>query len=136
MNREEALDQLVQHEGLKLKPYRDTVGKLTIGVGRNLDDMGISIDEAMIMLDNDVTTAENELHSRFPITRNLNGTRYWVLVNMCFNMGAPRLAGFKKMWLAVETQDWPKAAKEMLDSKWARQVGNRANELADLMRNG
>lgn len=136
MKRQDALDQLTRHEGLKLKPYRDTVGKLTIGVGRNLDDVGISIDEAMLMLDNDFDTAEQELQARFPLTRDLDGPRYYALVNMCFNLGVSRLAMFKKMWSAIADGDWDRAADEALDSKWARQVGNRATELAQMLRNG
>lgn len=136
MNRKQFFDQLERHEDLKLKPYVDSVGKLTIGVGRNLDDVGISHSEAMLMMSNDVEAAETELTRRFPIVKKLDETRYFVLVNMCFNLGSPRLAGFKKMWLAIEAQDWPKAALEMLDSKWAKQVGNRAIELATQMREG
>ena len=136
MNRKQLFDQLERHEGLKLKPYTDTVGKLTIGVGRNLDDVGISHGEAMLMLSNDVEVAEKELRQRFPIVKQLDETRYHVLINMCFNMGVTRLAGFQKMWFAIEAQDWPKAALEMLDSKWARQVGNRAIELSTQMREG
>ena len=136
MNRKQLFEQLERHEGLKLKPYTDTVGKLTIGVGRNLDDVGISHGEAMLMLSNDVEVAEKELRQRFPIVKQLDETRYHVLVNMCFNMGVTRLAGFQQMWFAIEAQDWPKAALEMLDSKWARQVGNRAIELSTQMREG
>lgn len=136
MNRKQFFDQLERHEGLKLKPYKDTEGILTIGVGRNLEDVGINHGEAMLMLSNDVEAAEGELKRRFPIVNSLDETRYLVLVNMCFNMGPSRLAGFKNMWLAIEAQDWPKAALEMLDSKWARQVGNRAIELATQMREG
>lgn len=136
MKRQDAIDQLTQHEGLKLKPYRCTAGKLTIGVGRNLDDVGISVDEAMLMLDNDFDTAEQELQARFPVTRDLDGPRYYALVNMCFNLGIGRLAMFKKMWDAIGDGDWDRAADEALDSKWARQVGNRATELAQMLRNG
>ena len=136
MNRKQLFDQLERHEGLKLKPYMDTVGKLTIGVGRNLDDVGISHAEAMLMLSNDVEIAENELRQRFPIVKQLDETRYLTLVNMCFNIGVTRLANFQKMWFAIENGDWATAADEMLDSKWARQVGQRATELSDQMRNG
>lgn len=136
MNRKQLFEQLERHEGLKLKPYTDTVGKLTIGVGRNLDDVGISYGEAMLMLSNDVETAELLLKRRFPIVKGLDETRYHVLVNMCFNLGINRLANFRKMWIAIEAQDWPKAALEMLDSKWAKQVGNRAIELSNQMREG
>lgn len=136
MNRQDALDQLVQHEGLKLKPYRCTAGKLTIGVGRNLDDVGISVDEAMVMLDNDMTTAENELRARFPIVQSIDGPRYWALVNMTFNMGISRLSQFSNMWSAIGDGDWNRAADEALDSRWAKQVGNRSRQIADMLRGG
>lgn len=136
MNRQDALDQLTRHEGLKLKPYRDTVGKLTIGVGRNLDDVGISVDEAMLLLDNDLDKAEQELQARFPITRHMTGPRYYALVNMAFNLGITRLAKFQRMWQAIGDDDWDRAAAEALDSKWARQVGTRAQEIAEMMRRG
>ena len=135
MNRQLLLEQLERHEGLRLKPYRDTVGKLTIGYGRNLDDRGISEDEAGFMLDNDIDLVVAELE-RMPLFLGLNPVRQVVLANMAFNMGMPTLLTFRRMLGALAEKDWDRAAAEMLDSKWARQVGSRANELSELMRRG
>ncbi len=126
-------EMLVIHEGLELKPYRDTVGKLTIGVGRNLDDVGIARSEALFLLDNDIENSITEMRS-FQWFDNLDLERKVVLVNMHFNMGLDRLRGFKKMLVAVKLGEYEEAAEEMLDSKWAKQVGNRAIELAEMMR--
>jgi len=128
-------DMLVRHEGLELKPYRDIVGKLTIGVGRNLDDNGITEDEARYLLQNDITRHALELGDAFPVVRNLDETRYYVLLNMAFNMGIPRLRDFKKMWAAIDSGDFREASRQMMDSRWAGQVGRRATELAELMAN-
>jgi lysozyme len=135
MNRQLLLEQLERHEGLRLKPYRDTVGKLTIGYGRNLDDRGISEDEAGFMLDNDIDQVVAELE-RLPLWLSLNPVRKVVLANMAFNMGVPTLLEFRRMLGALAEKDWDRAAVEMLDSKWARQVGSRAVELSELMRRG
>lgn len=134
MNRTRLKAQLVRHEGLRLKPYRDTVGKLTIGVGRNLDDVGITEDEAGQLLDNDVTRAYHELVRAVPSFGSLDEDRQHVLLDMAFNLGVPRLLEFKKMLAAVESRDFDQAAAEMLDSRWARQVGRRAETLAAMMR--
>lgn len=128
-------DMLVRHEGLRLKPYRDTVGKLTIGVGRNLDDNGISAEEAMLMLDADIVDHSREAQ-KLPVFVKLDMVRQDVLIDMTFNLGLPRLQGFKKFLAALEARDWPQAAKEMLDSKWATQVGSRATELARMIETG
>jgi len=79
-------EQLTRHEGLRLKPYADTVGKLTIGVGRNLDDVGITEDEALMMLENDIKIARDELLSHFPAFNSLHDARLDCLINMVFNM--------------------------------------------------
>jgi lysozyme len=135
MHRHLLLKQLQRHEGLRLRSYLDTVGKLTIGYGRNLDDRGISEDEAGFMLDNDIDLAVAELE-RLPLYLSLNPVRQAVLANMCFNLGMPRLLGFKRMIAALCREDFHAAAFEMLDSKWADQVGERAVELAGLMITG
>lgn len=135
MNRNLLLQQLQRHEGLRLKPYRDAVGKLTIGYGRNLEDRGISEDEAGFMLDNDIDQVVAELE-RLPLYLGLDSVRQTVLANMAFNMGVPTLLEFRRMLGALAEKDWDRAADEMLDSKWARQVGSRAVELSELMRRG
>lgn len=135
MNRRILLDQLQRHEGLRLKPYRDTVGKLTIGYGRNLEDRGITEDEAGFMLDNDIDEVVAELE-RMPLYLSLDSVRQVVLANMAFNLGLPRLLQFSRMLGALQEKHWDRAADEMLNSRWARQVGDRALELSEIMRRG
>ena len=137
------VNQLIRHEGLKLKPYRCTAGKLTIGVGRNIEDNGITEEEAMMMLRNDIETISNELAlavAEMGITlrdvEKMGQVRVLTLTNLAFNMGVPRLLGFKKTFAALKEHDYETAADEMLNSKWSRQVGNRAIELAEQMRTG
>tara|TARA_B100002003_G_scaffold189273_1_gene178037 strand:- start:3702 stop:4124 length:423 start_codon:yes stop_codon:yes gene_type:complete len=135
MNRQLLRSQLERHEGLRLKPYLDTVGKLTVGYGRNLEDVGISRDEADFMLDNDIDQVERQLET-VDEYRDLDPVRQTVIANMAFNLGFAGLMGFKNMWSAIDRRDWDRAAKEMLNSKWARQVGVRAVELSEIMRTG
>ncbi len=131
-------EMLIRHEGLRLKPYKDSVGKLTIGVGRNLEDVGISEDEALYLLENDIRRAKEtairccEEHE--VAFESLPEDAQLVLINMAFNLGY-RLTRFRKMFAALRERDWEKVAFEMLDSKWARQVKSRAEELAELIRN-
>ena len=132
-------EDLIRDEGIRLKPYRDEVGRLTIGVGRNLDDMGITYNEAMMMLDHDLAVAEVELiHAKPELMHNesLSHERKDVLINMAFNMGVPKLLKFHKMWEALDKHDYAKASDEMLDSVWSGQVGPRAVRLAKIMKGG
>ena len=130
-------EQLVRHEGLKLKPYLCTAGKLTIGIGRNLDDCGVSQSEAYIMLINDIMNCEKQLQAKIPdIYNGLDEVRKSVLLNMCFNLGIYGLLGFKNTLEFIEVGDWERAANNMLVSRWAKQVGRRAIELSELMRKG
>lgn len=130
-------EQLVRHEGLRLKPYRCTAGKLTIGIGRNLDDCGITQSEAYVMLINDIMNCEKQLQASMPdIYNGLDEVRKSVLLNMCFNLGVSGLLGFKNTLALVKAGDWERAANNMLVSKWAKQVGRRAIELSELMRKG
>ena len=118
-------EQLVRHEGLRLKPYRCTAGRLTIGIGRNLDDCGISQSEAYVMLINDIMNCEKQLQSKIPdIYNGLDEVRKSVLLNMCFNLGINGLLGFKNTLAFVKVGDWERAANNMLVSKWAKQVVN------------
>lgn len=130
-------EQLVRHEGLRLKPYRCTAGKLTIGIGRNLDDCGITQSEAYVMLINDIINCEKQLQAKIPdIYNGLDEVRKSVLLNMCFNLGINGLLGFKNTLELIKAGDWERAANNMLVSKWAKQVGRRAIELSELMRKG
>lgn len=129
------IEQIILDEGLELKPYACTAGKLTIGVGRNLEDVGITESEAMFLLGNDIARVEDEL-KQFPWYALLNEVRKDAMINMCFNLGINRFKGFKRMIVALESSDYTTAAIEMLDSKWARQVKGRAVRLADEVRDG
>jgi lysozyme len=135
MNRIKA--QLVRHEGLRLKPYRCTAGKLTIGIGRNLDDRGISQKEAYAMLERDIQDCEQWLIDEIPeVYIKLDEVRQSVLLNMCFNLGIKGLLEFKNTLAFIGAGDWERAANNMLASKWAKQVGMRAIELSEMMRKG
>lgn len=122
--------QLRRDEGLRLTPYADTQGILTIGVGRNLNGVGISREEAEYLLGNDVYRATSSLAKFIPWAVNLDDARHGVLVNMCFNLGIGSLLGFEKFLSAMKSGDWSGASAEMLNSKWAKQVGVRANRLS------
>ena len=151
------IEKLIAHEGLRLEVYQDTLGINTIGIGRNLDDRGISKDEldwmdyptiehvfsdgiteadAMYLAQNDVQIVEEELLRAHPCVEDLDAVRQLVLVDMAFNMGVPRLCKFKLMWNAIHEGNFEAAAKEMLDSRWATQVKGRATKLANAMHNG
>jgi lysozyme len=129
-------DLLLKHEGLRLKPYVDTVGKTTIGIGRNLDDKGISEAEAFMMLDHDIKDTKEQVFKTLPWAIKLDKPRQAVVLSMAFNMGLNGLLDFKNMLAAVETGNYPDAAKHMLESKWAGQVGNRATYLSKIMETG
>lgn len=135
-DREKLIDLIIYHEGLELKPYRCTAGHLTIGIGRNLDDRGITEDEARFLCQNDVDIVEQELVRKFPFVVGLGDVRIRVLLDMAFNLGIPRLSAFSNMWAALEEGNFKQAAVEMLDSRWARQVGRRATKLSQMMETG
>ncbi|MEH6405330.1 MAG: hypothetical protein V7750_18300 [Sneathiella sp.] len=127
-------EDLIKNEGLRLMPYQDTVGKLTIGVGRNLDDGGISKEEALYLLSNDIGNVLSELSEKVDCWSSLPDTKKIALADMCFNLGWPRLSKFKRMMAALEGGDFDLAATEALDSKWAKQVGQRSERIATLLR--
>lgn len=128
--------QLKRHEGYRSKPYLCSAGKLTIGYGRNLDDVGVSRSEAFELLRQDIARARWDVEKNIACANKLNIPRQDVLINMCFNMGIYNLLLFKKMIAALEKRDYDEAAKQMLNSRWATQVGYRAVELAEQMRTG
>ena len=128
------IDLIKLHEGLRLKLYRCTAGKLTVGYGRNIEDNGISEAEAEYLLNVDVENVRRELIDRLPWATGLDEVRWAVLVDMCFNLGWPRLSKFKKTLAYIKSAQYNDAAMEMLDSRWASQVGKRAIRLAEMMR--
>ena len=155
--RDDFIKKLVAHEGLRLEVYQDTLGIDTIGIGRNLEDRGITEQElsdldipsiehvyeygiteadAVYLATNDVQIVETELVRAHPCVDKLDSVRQLILMDMAFNMGVPRLCKFKNMWTAIHNEDFITAAKEMLDSRWANQVKSRATKLAHAMHHG
>jgi len=130
------IPMIKRHEGFRLKPYRCTAGKLTIGYGRNLDDVGINETEAEFLLLSDVREATDNAQDTFPEILKYSQNRQMALINMCFNLGKTRLKQFKRMIAAIEKGSWGAAADEAMDSRWYKQVGIRAVEIVDLLRGG
>jgi lysozyme len=128
--------QIELHEGTRLKPYRCTAGKLTIGVGRNLEDRGISLSEARILLANDLADVRNGLRNALPWVAQLDDVRQRVLIDMAFNLGIQGLLAFKRTLKAVRQGQYQQAAAMMLQSRWATQVGQRAQRLSRMMATG
>lgn len=124
-----------RHEGFRAKPYRDTTGHLSIGFGRNLDDVGITYEEATQLLQNDISRTSRALRYALPWVVKMDSVRAAALIDMAF-MGVGTLLTFKKFLAALQAGDYETAAKEMLDSLWARQVKGRAVELAAMIRTG
>lgn len=155
-NRGALIDQLILHEGMVLKVYQDHLGIDTVGVGRNLIDRGITDGElafmnvlrsdiyeqgiteanARFLLANDIDIVEEELLNAHRCIEWLDDVRIRVVLDMAFNMGVPRLCKFKKMWGHIHEKAYPAASLEMLDSRWAGQVGQRATRLSEAMRTG
>lgn len=153
--------ELTRDEGLRLQTYRCTAAKLTIGIGRNLDDVGISGSEARLfgcdtpaqalahvkrhgvtklqaesLFANDIVGCERDLDRRLPWWRTLDDVRQRVLLNMCFNLGVNRLLGFKNTLRMIQRHEFEDAVAGMMNSLWARQVGARALRLSAMMRTG
>jgi lysozyme len=136
MNIPKLREMLALHEGVILKPYLCTAGKTTIGIGRNLDDVGITREEADMMLDHDIDRCIAELDRSVPRWRTHNEVRQNVLIELVFNLGISRFLGFRRMLAALAASDYATAAKEMKDSRWYTQVGKRAVTLCEMMRTG
>jgi len=128
--------ELTRDEGSRNKPYIDTVGKSTIGVGRHLADVGLSDDEILILLKNDIDRVLLELDRVLPWFRGMTDNRQRVIANMSFNLGLPTLLQFKATLSAMQAGRYDDAAAGMLDSRWSSQVGDRAKRLAQMMREG
>jgi lysozyme len=129
------LAELERDEGRRLWPYVDTVGKVTIGVGRNLTDVGITDDDCDRMLAEDIARAEADLDRTLSWWPGLGDVRQRVILNMQFNLGS-RLLTFRHALAAMREADWATAAAEMRNSLWALQVGARADRLAQAMETG
>lgn len=128
--------QLTLHEGRRKFPYVDTVGKISLGVGRNLTDVGVSDATIDQMLDEDIGRAWSDLSKALPWTSNLDPVTQRVLWDLTFNMGIAGLLGFHDMLGALKAGRKGEAADHLLASKYAKQVGQRAVTLAQMMRTG
>lgn len=133
---ESLIEMLKRHEGFRQFPYKCPAGKLTIGYGTNLENRGVSEEEAEYLLLNDLERLTKILRERIPSWHKLSIVRRDVLVDMAYNLGINGLFSFKKMFMYLGMDDYNKAGDEMMHSKWAMQVGKRALELAELMRRG
>jgi lysozyme len=132
------VEQLIRHEGLRLFPYLDsaTPPRITIGVGRNLTDVGISRDEAIMLLMRDIDEATADLERSFLWFAGLSEARRHALIDMRFNLGPTRFRGFRATLAALAKGDYATAAVQMRASLWARQVGKRAETLARMVEKG
>lgn len=127
---------LIKHEGYREKLYQDTVGCWTIGIGRNLSANGVYPSEIDLMVNHDIDWAYHELVNTYGWFMRLNDARQIALTDMVFNLGFKKFQKFDHMIIALAQDDYKAAAKHMLDSKWALQVGKRAEELSEIMRTG
>lgn len=130
-----------KHEGTNIvngrhMPYRCTAGKLTIGIGRNLDDKGISDMEADAMLDNDIKECVKQCVKHIPAFYGLDIVRQDALIDMCFNMGINSLLGFKNTLDHIEKREWKEAAEGIRNSKYAQQVKGRAVRISNMIETG
>ena len=130
--------QLRRHEGVRTHAYKCSANMITVGVGRNIDEnggLGLSNDEIDYLLENDIKRCKQEL-SALSWFLDLDSVRQDALVNLCFNLGMTRLLGFKNAMAAMAIGNYPKAADEFYDSRWAKQVGSRADEVCEMIRTG
>ena len=128
---------LSKHEGIRKFPYVCTAGKITIGIGRNLEDRGLSMEEIEYLFANDLKIAATDCMKLFRDFRSITPAhRQAALLDMCFNLGGPRLAQFVNMRAAGDLRDWKTVAAEALNSKWAQDVGVRATTLTYILEHG
>jgi len=133
----EIKELLLLHEGYRQFPYFDSVGSMTVGIGRNMETTGISRVEAFVLLDNDVANARKTAEINFPWFKDLDSVRQDVIVMLIFNMGLKRFLSFTKMINAIVNKSYSLAAQELILSKWARQVKQkRANDLSGMLMTG
>ncbi len=129
-------EMLISEEGIRNKPYVDTVGKLTIGVGRNLDDVGLRSDEIMMLLNNDIEEVIEQAQ-KFDWYATMDDIRQSVVIGMIFQLGLAGFKNFKKTVGFLSHHAYVNAAAEMLDSKWARDDSpERAKRMSQMMATG
>ena len=131
-----ARDLIIKHEGQRSKPYLCPAGKITIGIGRNIEDVGLSQDEINYLFANDMKTARMTCRKLFRDFSAIPETRQAALLDMALNLGQPRLSRFVKMREAVDLRDWQTAAAEAKDSAWYRQVGRRGEKIVSILETG
>jgi len=136
MNRQKLIEHLEREEGKVSKPYKDTVGKTSIGCGRNLDDVGLSDDEIMYLLGNDITRVERQLDVNLTWWRGMCDARQVALASMCFQLGITGLLAFKNSLQLLRNGQYSAAADEFLNSKWSKQVPARAKRVTEMIRTG
>lgn len=125
-----------EDEGLRLKPYECTEGRLTIGIGRNLSDVGIGIEEARYLFNNDINRSTTNAKLNYSNFGELSENRQIVIISMYFVLGAGGANKFKNFKRAVLDKDYHKAADELVDSLWVVQARKRVTRLSEMMRNG
>ena len=130
------INTLRRHEGVKNTLYKCTSDKWTIGVGRNLEDVGLSEEEIDMLLQNDITRTEELLDEYMDWWSDLDYVRQDAMINFVFNVGIGTAMKFKKAMTALEEGDYEIAADEMMDSNWSKQVGDRAVEVTEMIRTG
>lgn len=136
-DRADLIRELKVAEGKRLKPYTDTVGKLTIGYGRNLSDKGISDLEAEILLTHDAAESEKQCWTAYPWFASLSARRQMAIVELVFNMGLKTFNEFTNTQAQIRAGNFENAARQLLASKWAAQVGpTRSRRVAEWLRVG
>jgi lysozyme len=135
-DRERLVAQLVRHEDIRLRLYKCPAGKWTIGIGRNLEDRGITLAEAYYLANNDIDICLHQLTASFPWFVELDPVRQRCLVDLCFNLGISKLYGFKKAIAALAAGLYEVAAAEFKDSDWYTQVGKRGPWIVEALRTG
>ena len=128
------IEQLKIHEGFRSTVYTCSGGKKTCGYGRNLEDIGISEEEAEMLLKNDIYEATNQLLNAFPWMATFSDVRISAMINFTFNVGIGTVRKFSNTIEYLKNEDWEAAADEMMDSKWAEQVGDRAIQITEQIR--
>ena len=133
------IEQLSIHEGVKKFAYKCPSGKITVGIGRNIDSdggLGLSDDEIIYLLRNDISRIDEELTNAFRFYKELDRVRKDAMINICFNLGLTRLRSFREALGRMEKKEYPEAAVEFLDSLWASQVGQRALDVTYMIQHG
>jgi lysozyme len=125
---------LINQEKYEQFPYTDITGHLTIGIGRNLTDRGISLNEALLLVENDIQYFTTKLDNLIGCFRDLSDNRKIVLVNMCFNLGVRGIMCFTKMLDFLAQGEYGLASEEIINSKAAHQCVERYKRLAEIMR--